>query len=88
MKNLSTELATVIDWYILGLKLGLPKHELDKIDCDYQKNDRRKAEMLDLWLRRTPNATWDDVIRALEQMGENRVAENILQIHAEGKLYM
>ena len=41
--------------------------------------------MLDLWLRRTLNATWEDVARALEQMGEKRVAENILQIHGEGK---
>ena len=48
----------------------------------------QKAEMLDLWLHHTPNATWDDVIRALEPMGENRVAENILQIRREGKLYM
>ena len=41
--------------------------------------------MLDLWLRRTLNATWEDVARALEQIGEKRVAENILQIHGEGK---
>ena len=44
--------------------------------------------MLDLWLQRTPNPTWDDVIRVLKKMGENRVAENILQIRREGKLYM
>ena len=41
--------------------------------------------MLDLWLQCTPNATWEDVVRALEQMGEKRVAENILQIRGEGK---
>ena len=88
VQNLSPELATVINWYTLGLNLGLPKHELDKIECDYQKNDRRKAEMLDLWLRRTPNATWNDVMRALEQMGENRVVENICKIHGEGMICM
>ena len=85
VQNLSTELETVIDWYILGLNLGLPKHLLDEIERDYQGNNRRKTQMLDLWLRRTPNATRDDVIRALKQMGENSVAENILQIRGEGK---
>ena len=84
-QNLSSELATVVDWFGLGLNLGLPKHELDRIEHDYQGNDRRRVEMLDLWLRCTPCATWEDVVRALEQMGEKRVAENILQVHGEGK---
>ena len=77
--KLSFELATVVDWYQLGLNLGLPKHELTKIERDYQGNDRRRLEMLDKWLRCTPNATWRDVVSALEQMGENRVAESIPQ---------
>ena len=77
--NLSSELKTVIDWHQRGLKLGLPKHELDKIQQDYQGTDQRRLEMLDKWLQRTPNATWRDVANALEQMGENRVAESIRQ---------
>ena len=77
--KLSFELATVVDWYQLGLNLGLPKHELTKIERDYQGNDRRRLEMLDKWLRCTPNATWRDVASALEQMGENSVAESIRQ---------
>ena len=57
LKNLSSELATVIDWFSLGLNLGLQRHELTKIERDYQGNDRRRTEMLYLWLQRTPNAT-------------------------------
>ena len=78
-EKLSSELATVVDWYQLGLNLGLPKHELTKIECDYQGNDRRRLEMLDKWLRCTPNAARGVVVSALEQMGENRVAESIRQ---------
>ena len=37
--NLSSELIAVVDWYKLGLNLCLPKHELDKIQQDYQGND-------------------------------------------------
>ena len=85
---LSSELETVVDWHKLGLNLGLPKHELDKIECDYQGNDRQRLEMLDKWLRRVPNAAWEDVVSALEQMGENRLAETIHQksIRGGGKI--
>ena len=78
-EKLSSELATVVDWYQLGLNLGLPKHELTKIERDYQGNDRRRLEMLDKWLRFTPNAAVGVVVSALKQMGENSVAESIRQ---------
>ena len=89
LQRLASELASVIDWFSLGLNLGLQKHELTKIERDYQGNDRRRVEMLDLWLQRTPNATWEDVVRALQQMGENVVAENIREkyIRERSKLY-
>ena len=79
LKNLSSELATVINWFLLGINLGLPKHELSKIQQSYasQGIDQQRLEMLYLWLQRTPNATWEDVVRALQQMGENAMAENI-----------
>ena len=77
--NLSSELNSVVNWVKLGLNLGLPKHELDKIQQDYQSNDRQRLEMLDKWLRHTPNAVWEDVVKALDQMEENRMAENIRQ---------
>ena len=85
LQRLSSELASVIDWFSLGLNLGLQKHELTKIERDYQGNDRRRVEMLDLWLQRTPNATWEDVVRTLQQMGENVVAENIREKYIRGR---
>ena len=79
VSRLSSELATVINWHQLGLNLSLPKHELDKIECDYQGNDRQRLEMLDKWLKQMLSAVWVNVVSALKQMGENRVAENIHQ---------
>ena len=83
VKNLSSELTTITNWYQLGLYLNLQTHDLSKIQQDHAHhgNDRQMMEMLALWLRRTPNATWGDVVNALQQMGENRVAENIRQKH-------
>ena len=81
--TLSSELTTVTNWYRLGINLNLQKHELDKIQQSYvfmdQQNDQRMLQMLDKWLRCSPNATWEDIVSALEQMGENRAAENIRQ---------
>ena len=83
VSTLSSELTTVTNWYRLGINLDLQKHELDKIQQSYvfmdQQNDQRMLQMLDKWLRCTPNATWEDVVSALQQMGENRAAENIRQ---------
>ena len=83
VKNLSSELTTITNWYQVGLYLNLQTHELDKIQQDHAHhgNDRQMVEMLSLWLRRTPNATWRDVVSALQQVRENRVAENIRQKH-------
>ena len=81
VKNLSSELTTITNWYQLGLYLDLQTHELDKIQQEHahQGNDRQMLVMLTLWLRRTPNPTWDDVVTALEQLRENRVAESVRQ---------
>ena len=86
VQHLSSELQSVTNWYQLGIHLGLETHELDMVQMDYahQGNDRQRLQMLDLWLQRTPNATWEDVVRALELIGRNRVAENIRQKHIRG----
>ena len=77
--DLSSELKEVTDWYQLGMYLGLKAHELTQIERDHQGNERRKQEMLDLWLRRKPDAGWRDVVSALQEMEENKLAESIRQ---------
>ena len=62
--NILSELKTVTDWFQLGTNLGLEPYELKQIERDYQGNERRKQEMLDLWLRRIPNTGWKDVVSA------------------------
>ena len=83
--NILSELKTVTDWFQLGTNLGLEPYELKQIERDYQGNERRKQEMLDLWLRRIPNTGWKDVVSALQQMEENTVAEKIHQKYIGGE---
>ena len=85
VRYLSIELATITNWFKLGINLSIPKHELDKIERDFQGNDRQMLEMLDRWLQRTPNAALEHLVCALEQMGENRVAKNIRQKYTLGE---
>ena len=83
--DLSSELRTVTDWHKLGIHLGLQTYELIQIERDHHGNERRKQEMLNLWLRRKPDAGWRDVVSALEEMEENRVAESIRQNYVRGE---
>jgi len=84
MQNLSSALKEVCDWHQLGIQLGIPTSELRKIEEDYAKSDRRMTETLDTWLQRTPSASWNDVLSALQQMGENTVAESVRQKYIRG----
>jgi len=81
--SVGNELTEVVDWHQLGIQLGIPPHLLAEIQANHAQNQRRKTETFDLWLRRTPNASWEHVVKALRQIGENRVAENI----AKSKIY-
>ena len=83
--DLFSELKLVTDWYQLGIYLGLQTHELIQIERDHQGNERRKQKMLDLWLRRKPDAGWTDVVSVLQQNEENRVAERIRQNYVRGE---
>ena len=53
--------------------------QLDDLHITYHvyRTDRLKAEMFDVWLKGSPNASWTDLITALRAMDEERVASDI-----------
>ena len=83
-RNLSFELKTVTNWCLLGINLGVPIHELSRIEQDYRGSERQKLQMLNLWLQRSHAPSWREVVYALQQMGEMRVAERIQQKYIRG----
>ena len=85
MKRLLTECISVSDWHTLGIQLGLTTSRLNDIHTTYHVHGvkRLKTEMFDAWLKSSPNASWADLITALRNMDENRVAKNI-----EEKFYL
>ena len=78
--NLLVEaVSDVPDWHCLGLKLGLTMSQLSEIDVTYHVYGvgRLKAEMFNVWLKSSPNASWTDLITALNTMNEHRVTGDI-----------
>ena len=81
-KELSNELDSVVNWYSLGIKLGVEDHELRTIEQNHRgDNERCKHEVLSGWLRRAKHPTWKAVADALHLMGEDKVAWKILSKH-------
>ena len=84
-RDLSFELKTVANWCLLGINHGVPIHELSRIEQAYRGSERKKLQMLDLWLQRSHAPSWREVVNALELMGEMRVAERIQQKYIRGE---
>ena len=80
VRLLVTKVQKISDWFMLGVHLGVPNEELNKIDQRFSMShgvERCKAELFDLWLRRNPSARWDDVASALEQLNEMALASEL-----------
>lgn len=79
--TLCNELTGIFDWFTLGLNLGVQYHQLQEIRRSYSVEGygALRRETLVLWLRRTPNVSWRDVVRALRKMEEGSVAGRIEQ---------
>ena len=80
LKELSNALDSVVNWFSLGVKLGLEDHELRTIEQN-NRGDRCKLEMLSCWLRSGKPPTWKAIIDALQLMGEHTVAAKIQAKH-------
>ena len=82
LKELSNALDSVVNWHLLGVKLGLEDHELRTIERNYRgDNERCKHEVLSRWLRSAKLPTWKVVTDALQQMGEHAIASKIQARH-------
>ena len=76
--SLLDELKSVIDWQGLGLRLGIPEHQLEEIKVDHRGVVWEcRSRMLSCWLKATANPSWEQVIAALGRMKEWNVAAKI-----------
>ena len=80
--------ARTTKWYILGVLLRLDSSKLDAIKRENQDESERLLQMYKLWLATNPNATYNDVIKALESesLQEITVAHNLTEYLQKGRL--
>ena len=58
-------------WYNLGLQLGIEDTELDVIEENNPKDiDACKRKMFKTWLRITPSPSYQQLVEALQTVGE------------------
>ena len=71
--------AEATDWHLLGVFMKLPSKDLTLIEKQFSRDGpmRCKAELFNVWIKRTPNASWELIAAALEKSGETVQAENI-----------
>ena len=75
--RLVRELGQVPQWDILGIYLGLSESEIQVIERDHHDTARRRLVMLNKWMEKDVNASWEKVIDALKSMSQIRLANQL-----------
>lgn len=66
--SIISALKEITDPHELGLHLGIEACELDKIEDEQRKTERRKAEVIKYWLRNNSHCSWVALADAVEKM--------------------
>ena len=78
LQRLLEELKDVDNWFVLGIFLGVPVKQLQKIESSHRGDlERCKIDMLQYWLDNNVTPSWKDVVRALEQTNQIVLAETV-----------
>ena len=75
------------DWKLIGLSLGVPMRNLNtiKLNDPHGGVENWKIEMFHCWLRLKSDASWKDVVQALEQNGCDVLAARVKRTYMLGK---
>ena len=80
------ELGQVPQWDILGTYLGLSESEIQVIERDHHDTARRRLVMLNKWMEKDVNASWEKVIDALKSMSQIRLAHQLKEKYCTSEL--
>ena len=73
-------LDTLVNWQKFGIFLpGIKGEHIQAIERDKKENDQQKAALFIKWLHVHPEASWQDVLSALEKSQEYALASYIYQ---------
>lgn len=80
LRTLAMELNEVVHWFSLGVFLGVPSHELERVRLIHSYRRDGLIEMLDLWLK-GGDANYRDLITALQFCGLTSLAQKLTVKH-------
>ena len=73
-------LDTLVNWQKFGTFLpGIKSEHIQVIERDIRGNDLQKATLFSKWLSVLPEASWQDVLSALEKSQEYSLASKVYQ---------
>ena len=77
-RELDLELVKLVDWQVFATHLpGLERENIEEIQRNNHEVHLQKLELFGTWLRIHPDASWKDVVLALENARENTLAEAV-----------
>ena len=75
-------------WRDLGVSLGLEYNNIDVIAANYHRHDDRCRAVLERWLETTPDASWNQLIRALRSVELDSLANELEKmLNVKCKIY-
>ena len=79
LQHVVVAISDVVEWFDLGLQLGLPSATLRLIAADPNTKDikSQRLAMLSEWLKYDTAASWDKLAAALVAIGERVAAANV-----------
>ena len=79
-RDLDEHLDDLVEWERFGLYLpGMTSHGIEKITKQKDSDCLKKLALYKEWLKICPSPAWEDIIMALEKVGENTLASKIKQ---------
>ena len=68
-------LIQTVEWYNIGLQLGVEDAELKMIQQNYPRDSEAcKREMFSAWLKKASSPSYQELVEALWAVGESREA--------------
>ena len=78
----------VSDWNRLGLALNLDSYDLDIIEKDHRGDTRQQTlKMFELWLKAQPDASYQQLIKALHEVGDETVASFLSKYYGKCDIF-
>ena len=84
MENVREVMAEVGNWMNVGIGLGVPGSKLQEIKQQSSTEREKSLALVDYWVNTDPNASWEQLARALYRMGEHRAAAVTKQYLQQG----